>query len=153
MFILVEDAALVLRIAEGLKAPLELSLGVAATINVHPPSGRPWLASIGFDLEERIVDVEIIDIAQDETHRPVPVSAGGKLETGGPGATVYNLDLTARVRDAVKDALRSAFDVIRTEADKGLYTNDSEDRSARAQFECEIAGQSVEIGVLVGPPI
>jgi hypothetical protein len=145
-----EDAALVSRIADALNPALELSLGGAATIQdpVDPPPEDTAWASICFELEERLVDVVIAT-----PREPKPKASGSLLllETGGPGATVYNFDLAARVRDAVKDVLGSTFDVIFTEAGDELYANSPEDRSAAAQFEFAIARRSVEIVIFVQP--
>jgi hypothetical protein len=148
------DPTLVWRIANTLKASLHRSLGVNALItqeNPLDPAVEGWVtaeARIDFEFKKWLVEIYICTPLGPEGE----VRWSRLLETGGPGATVYNFDLAARLRDAVKEALRrSAFDVDLIDADDEVSTGDQEEGSAMAQFRCEIAGRTV--GIVISAPI
>jgi hypothetical protein len=111
-----KDAALVSRITDALQSELQARFGppfdVEVTILDPYVLGDQKVtaeAVIGFELEERLVDVIIYTVRDLPTPKPLPSST--LLETGRRGATVYNFDLPAQVRDAVKEALADAFDI------------------------------------------
>jgi hypothetical protein len=63
-------------------------------------------AVIGFELEERFV--EVIIYTTRDLPKPKPLPSSTLLETGGRGATVYNFDLAWLVRNAVKETTAPA---------------------------------------------